>query len=257
MPTQTPKYLFRPTQTPKYLFRPTQTPKYQYRPTQTPSIYLDLHRLPVSIQTFTDSKYLFRPTQTPSIYLDLHRLQYLPRPELGDWQTQALIPAHTYTSDTRGSDGAPLRFIKNSLPVVSLCLATIVNTLTVTVIFPTSRKHSVPTPTLKTGDVNDPGNYPHLSLLPLLSQLLETLVSSQLSQHLESNHLLSNTQHGFRQNLSTTSALLTLTKNLCSNMDNKKVSLIILCGLSKAADSVSHMILLKKITQMQRRSLLT
>ena len=168
------------------------------------------------------------------------------RPKPIDWQTLTLTIAHMNNSDACGSDGIPLRFLNDSLPVIVFYLTIIMNTSIVTGIFPTAWKSSVVVPILKTGDVNDASNYRPISLLPVLSKVLEKIVSSQLSQHLESNQLLSNTQHGFRSKLSTTSALLTLNKHLYSNMDNKKVSLVTLCDLSKAFDSVSHAILLRK-----------
>ena len=64
-------------------------------------------------------------------------------------------------------------------------------------------------------------------------------------EYLERNRLLSNTQHGFRKGLSTETALMKLTDEIYKNIDNKKVSLLILCDLSKAFDSVNHMELLK------------
>ena len=64
--------------------------------------------------------------------------------------------------------------------------------------------------------------------------------------YLESNHILSNHQHGFRPRLSTETALMKVTEKLYDDIDNKKISLIMLLDLSKAFDSVSHEILVKK-----------
>lgn len=168
------------------------------------------------------------------------------RPDPINWQTLILTIKNMSNSNACGSDGIPLKFIKHSLPVIAPHLTTIMNTSIVTGIFPTAWKYSIVVPIPKSGDVNDPSNYRPISLLPVLSKLLEKIVASQLIQHLESNTLLSNSQHGFRPKLSTSSALLTLTKNLYSNIDHKKVSLVTLCDLSKAFDSVSHSILLNK-----------
>ncbi len=68
----------------------------------------------------------------------------------------------------------------------------------------------------------------------------------QLTDYLESNILLSNTQHGFRSYLSTQTALPTLTNKSYENIDTKKVSLLALCDLSKAVVSVSHDMLIRK-----------
>ncbi len=73
-----------------------------------------------------------------------------------------------------------------------------------------------------------------------------TLSTKQLSAFLESNQILSKTPHGFRPQLTTETALITLTNNLYSNMDNEKLSLVTLLDLSKAFDSVHHATLLKK-----------
>ncbi len=160
--------------------------------------------------TFEKSHLSDSSVSSPTVSAVSTNSRYLFRREPFDWQTVPLTIARTNNSDACGSDGIPLRFIKDSLPVIAFYLTTIMNTSIVTGIFCTSWKHSIVTPILKTGDVNDSSNYRSSSLLPVLSKLLEKLVSFQLSQHLESNHLLSNTQHGFRPNLSTASALLTL-----------------------------------------------
>ncbi|XP_045115984.1 uncharacterized protein LOC123507276 [Portunus trituberculatus] len=66
-------------------------------------------------------------------------------------------------------------------------------------------------------------------------------------KHLESNKLLSESQHGFRPRLSTATALTVVTDKIYKNMDNKRISLLTLCDLSKAFDSVSHQILIEKL----------
>ena len=106
-------------------------------------------------------------------------------------------------------------------------------------------------PVHKSGNISDINNYRPISLLPILSKILEKVVANQLVSFLESNKLLSNSQHGFRPNLSTETALLKVTDKIYHNIDNKKVSLLILLDLSKAFDSVNHKILLKKCTKVR------
>ncbi len=110
----------------------------------------------------------------------------------------------------------------------------------VTGTFPKSWKHAIFIPRHKGGDPLDKSNYRPISLLPIFSKVLEKIVSTQLVKHLESNKLLSESQHGFRPRLSTTTALTVVTDKIYKNMDNKSISLLTLCDLSKAFDSVSH-----------------
>ena len=91
------------------------------------------------------------------------------RPQPIDWQTLILTIRNMSNSNACGSDGIPLRFIKDSLPVKAPHITTIMNTSIVTGIFPTAWKFSILVPILKSGDVNDPSNYRPISLLPVLS----------------------------------------------------------------------------------------
>ena len=68
---------------------------------------------------------------------------------------------------------------------------------------------------------------------------------------LETNSLLANSQHGFRPHLSTETALLKVNEHIYNNIDNQKISLLMLLDLSKAFDSVSHKILINKCNQLK------
>ena len=82
-------------------------------------------------------------------------------------------------------------------------------------------------------------NYRPISLLPILSKLLEKNMAKRLMSFLEENGLLSSSQHGFRPHLSIETALLKVNEHIYNNI-NKKISLLLLLDLSKAFDSVSH-----------------
>ncbi|CAL4065460.1 unnamed protein product, partial [Meganyctiphanes norvegica] len=55
------------------------------------------------------------------------------------------------------------------------------------------------TPIFKKGNRNDPANYRPVSLTSQVCKVLETIVREQLFNHLKSNNLLSEEQHGFRE----------------------------------------------------------
>lgn len=77
-------------------------------------------------------------------------------------------------------------------------------------------------------------NYRLESLLPIMSKILEIIVARQLSDYLETNKLLSNSQHGFRSKL-----LIVISDKIYENTDNKNISMLTLCDLLKAFDSVN------------------
>ena len=150
-------------------------------------------------------------------------------------------------TDAVGIDGISLRFIRDSLPVMAFYYTVIVNTSIVTGKYPELWKHPLIAPIHKSGDFEDVGNFRPIALLPILSKILEKVISMQLMEHLETNNLLSTSQHGFRSKLSTETALLKVTDAIYDNIDKNLITLTILCDLSKAFDSVSHDILINKL----------
>ena len=172
------------------------------------------------------------------------------RPQPVDINTVILTVKHLRNTKSYGSDNISLRFIKDSLFVTAFYLTHIINTSIITGVFPSAWKTSIVTPLHKNGDTEVVSNYRPISLLPIFSKIIEKIVSNQLTSFLETNKLLSNTQHGFRPKLSTTTALTSITDKIYHNMDNKQISLLTLCDLSKAFDSVSHPILLQKLSKV-------
>ena len=163
-----------------------------------------------------------------------------------DCETVILTIKGLKETNACGSDGISLRFIKDSLFIIAFYITIIVNTSIVTNIFPSSWKYPHVIPAFKGGDSDEITNYRPISLLPIISKILEKIVATQLTTYLETNNLLSHSQHGFRPKLSTETALLKISDRIYNNMDNRKISLLLLLDLSKAFDSVHHKILLKK-----------
>ena len=125
----------------------------------------------------------------------------------------------------------------------------IFNTSIVTGINPDIWKHPYVVPIFKSGDAENSENYEPVSLLCIISKILEKEVATQLLDSLETNHLLCEEQHGFRPNISTETVLLKVTNKIYDNIKNKKMSLLILLDLSKAFDSVHHPTLMTKLAK--------
>ena len=70
-------------------------------------------------------------------------------------------------------------------------------------------------------------NYRPISILPIVSKILEICVFNQIYKFLNDNSLLSKHQHGFRPKHSTLTALTQMCDTLYENMDNGHLSGIV------------------------------
>jgi len=95
----------------------------------------------------------------------------------------------------------------------------------------------VPTP--KSNNNKDlPNNYRPISLLSVLSKLLERHVHKLLADHLSTHHPLSNSQWGFSEGKSTVTALLTTTHEWFQSLEEGKEICAVFFDFKKAFDSI-------------------
>ena len=73
-------------------------------------------------------------------------------------------------------------------------------------------------------------------------------MADQLNSDIETSHLASKFQSGFRANHSTESALLRVYNDLLRNADMGRVSLLVLLDLSAAFDTIDHNVLLERLS---------
>ena len=83
-------------------------------------------------------------------------------------------------------------------------------------IFPNDMKIARVIPLYKAGEKYLFTNYRPVSLLPQFSKILEKIYYSRLHKFISKHDILSNSQYGFRQNMSTNLALLELVEELTS-----------------------------------------
>ena len=113
-------------------------------------------------------------------------------------------------SKSSGPDGISARMLKPVAQSIAPSVTRLVNQSIQSGCFPVFWKVSNIVPIPKSGDNTNPRNYRPISLLSILSKLLERHVQHLLLSHIMEKSLISNSQWGFLQGRSTTSALLTV-----------------------------------------------
>ena len=114
-------------------------------------------------------------------------------------------------------------------------------------IFPSRWKVAIVKPVHKKNDVNLAKNYRPVSLLPIASNILEGIVHNQVMRFAEDNGVLPPSQHRFRRNRSTTSAVLSMTSQWVAELSNYKYVRVLLFELSAAFDTMDVDILCEKL----------
>ena len=150
-------------------------------------------------------------------------------------------------------DPIPTPFFKTLYGFFEEQLLNIVNCSLQTGVFPTSFKTAVVKPLLKKSNL-DPdilSNYRPVSNFPFLSFFnFEKLVFNQVNDFLNTNNVLENHQSGFRMNHSTETALLKISNDARCNLDNHKLTVLVLLDLTAAFDTVDHHILLNSLRNL-------
>ena len=124
-------------------------------------------------------------------------------------QEEVLDLLSTYKLKTAaGPDSVSSRMLQETARSISPSLTELFNLSLKKAKVPDQWKISNITPIFKSGDPSSALNYHPISLLPLISKILERIIHSRLMNYLQTNRLLSSCQYGFRPRSSTQEALL-------------------------------------------------
>jgi len=102
----------------------------------------------------------------------------------------------------------------------------------------------------KKGDKTNLNNYRPISLLPVLSKLLEKVLNQQITKKLDELHLIDDNQYGFRTGHSTEDAIVKFIDVIEKAKTKHKYVISIHIDVSKAFDSCNHEILRTKLKRM-------
>lgn len=149
-----------------------------------------------------------------------------------------------------GIDGISTKAVKCISHLIANNLSICFNKLLSEGIFPQTLKIAKVMPIFKSGPKTEPGNYRPISVLPIMSKILEKILFSRLEEYLNSINFLYDHQYGFRPKSNTLSSTIDLVTKIRMNIDSKNVVLGIFIDLKKAFDTVSHQLLIKKLERI-------
>ena len=150
-------------------------------------------------------------------------------------------------SKSTGTDNIPARFVKDAASVLTKPILHIINLLIEQNSVPNDLKSARVVPLFKKNKRCDVGNYRPVSVLSVVSKILERAVYTQLEDYLTKKKLLFDFQSGFRNTFSTDSCLIYLTDYIKTQTSKGLYTGMLMFDLQKAFDTVDHDILCKQL----------
>ena len=159
------------------------------------------------------------------------------------------------SSTASGSDQIAYPLLKHLPEPEQLVLLSLFNRSWHSHTFPSCWKPTTIIPIHKPGKpTSSPSYFRPISFTSCISKLFERLILSRLTFHLESNHLLSTCQAGFRPGRSPLDQILTLSQSIWDGFQKKKPpdrTILATVDFFKAFDSVWHSALFHKLLSLK------
>ena len=151
--------------------------------------------------------------------------------------------------NSSGHDQIPTSLVKETIDNIIVPVTHIINRSLETGIFPHQLKIAKVLPIFKAAEKNLLANYRPISLLPAFSKILEKVMCKKILSFMNSQNLFYKHQYGFRPKHSTIHPIIHLLNEVAQaeNAVPNKMTLSILCDLSKAFDVINHNILFTKL----------
>ena len=146
-----------------------------------------------------------------------------------------------------GPDGISTRLLRRCARELTPPLTTIFNACLEQQEWPREWKISSVVPIHKKGNKSEVKNYRPVSLLSVVSKVLEKIIATRLTHHLLANHLLSSRQFGFKKGYSAADLHLLLTTNWTTALDQGKKTCVFALDIEGAFDRVWHAGLVEKL----------
>jgi hypothetical protein len=162
-------------------------------------------------------------------------------------QKDVLKIINSIKTKAAGHDNLNIEMIQLTIDVTLPIITHIVNKSIETLTFPKCWKRALVRPIPKKSCVEQLKDLRPISILPVLSKVLEKVVLNQLTKFLNDNNIIPKYQSGFRTGHGTETALLNITDDLTEASDGGLSSIMVLLDYSCAFDCLSPELLLHKL----------
>ena len=154
-----------------------------------------------------------------------------------------LLPAKT----SSGHDGVSNKLLKDLNCTISYPLSIIFNQSLETGIFPEKMKIAEIVPLYKSREEDKVINYCPVSLLMTTSKILEKIIYAKLYGFLTQHNLFFDSQYGYRTKRSCKHAIMEMVGHVLQAKNDGKHTIGVFLDLSKAFDTLDHMVLISKL----------
>lgn len=152
------------------------------------------------------------------------------------------------TTNSSGQDGLTIKMIRLTLPKTLSIITAIINRSIATHTFPAQWKKALIRPIPKKTIIDNVKDLRPISILPVLSKVLEKVVLKQITDYLDANNITPKYQSGFRRSHGAETALLHVTDDLTEASDMGLSSILVLLDYTRAFDCLDPNVLLAKLS---------
>ena len=154
---------------------------------------------------------------------------------------------HVDTQNSMGPDGIHPRVLRELVEVLTKPLPIIYQQSWLTGEVPVDCRLAKVNTIYKKGWKEDPGSYRPVSLTSVLGKVMEQIILSAITWHVQDNQATRPSQHRFTKSKSCLTNMISFYDKMTCLVDEGKAVAVVYLDFTKAFDAVSHSILLEKL----------
>lgn len=148
------------------------------------------------------------------------------------------------TSKAMGPDNISCILVKLVLEHIVDVLVHICNYSIEKGLYPSTWKHAYVLPLAKKNPATTYSDFRPITLISVLAKIFDKVMYAKFSAFIEDNNIIDKFQSGYRKNHSTQTAMIHVTDDIRTNIDNSELTIFVSLDLSHAFNSVEHSLFL-------------